>query len=198
MGGGALSNWGAHALDWCFYLFGPELTLSQARLFQALNPGDAEDSFLLFVESDQTLIEIEYLNCAAKELPRWHVVGRYGTAVSQGQSFSVRYCDPSRLCPLEADEGMASDGRYGITEDLSWTEETLPLGHWDNCPPFFNQLYEHLIHGAPPPITSHDVLAQLKLMERVRMTPLRKLDPHSLETIRSAGRLSLIANGSLG
>ena len=176
MGGGALANWGSHSLDWCFFLFGSDIRLSQARLLQTLNPGDAEDSFLLSLEAGKTFIEIEYLNCAAKELPRWHVVGQFGSVLSEGKAFKVRYCDPSRLSPLQSDGNGASDGTYGMKEDLAWSEETIPWGHWDNRPSFLKTLYNHLRNGEPAAVTPDEVIAQLRLMEEIRMQPVRLLD----------------------
>jgi predicted dehydrogenase len=175
MGGGAVANWGSHALDWCFYLFGCDIRLSQARLLQTLNSGDAEDSFVLFLEVGSTLIEIEFLNCAAIKLPRWHVVGQFGTALSEGNAFKVRYCDPARLTPLESDPNGASNGTYAIKEDLAWTEETIPWGHWDNRPPFLEMLYGHLVHGQPVAVTPEEVLGQIGLMEEIRKHPIRLL-----------------------
>jgi len=176
MGGGALANWGSHSLDWCFFLFGSDIRLAQARLLQTLNPGDAEDSFLLSLEAGKTFIEIEYLNCAAKELPRWHVVGQFGSVLSEGKGFKVRYCDPTRLSPLQSDSNGASDGTYGMTEDLAWSEETVPWGHWDNRPSFLKTLYNHLRNGEPAAVTPDEVIAQLRLMEEIRKQPVRSLD----------------------
>ena len=176
MGGGALANWGSHALDWCFYLFSSEIRLSQARLLQTLNPGDAEDSFLLSLEAGKSFIEIEYLNCAAKELPRWHVVGQFGSVLSEGKAFKVRYCDPTRMIPLKSNASGASDGRYGITEDLAWSEETIAWGHWDNRPSFFKALCDHLRKGKPAAVTPDEVIAQLTLMEEIRTQQVRMLD----------------------
>ncbi len=176
MGGGALANWGSHALDWCFYLFGSEIRLSQARLLQTLNPGDAEDSFLLSLEVGKTFIEIEFLNCAAKELPRWHVVGQFGSVLSEGRAFKVRYCDPTRMIPLQSDANGASDGTYGVKEDLAWSEETIPWGHWDNRPSFLKALYAHLRNGEPAAVTHDEVIAQLRLMEEIRKQPIQLLD----------------------
>jgi predicted dehydrogenase len=176
MGGGALANWGSHALDWCFYLFGPEIRLCKARLLQTLNAGDAEDSFLLSLEAGNTLIEIEFLNCAAKKLPRWHVVGQFGAVLSEGTEFKVRYCDPTRLIPLTSDANGASDGTYQIKEDLAWSEETIPWGHWDNRPSFLKMLHGHLVNGDPVAVTPDEVIAQLRLMEEIRLQPIRLLE----------------------
>ncbi|GAB4167877.1 MAG: oxidoreductase [Terrimicrobiaceae bacterium] len=168
MGGGALANWGAHAIDWCFHLFGPDLVLDWAFLYQVLNPGDAEDAFLLGLSHGKTSIQIEYLNCAARSLPKWHVVGRCGTVVSDGQKFIVHHCDPTRLTPIETDDSTASDGSYGIKEDLGWTEQILDWEHWDNCPRFLDALHAHIAHGEPAPINPEDVIAQIRLMEEIR------------------------------
>jgi predicted dehydrogenase len=178
MGGGALSNWGAHAIDWCFHLFGSDLTLNWACLYQILNPGDAEDAFLLGLSHGNTCIQIEYLNCAARSLPKWHVVGNHGTAVSDGQQFLIHHCDPTRLTPIESDASTASDGTYGIKEDLGWNERSLDWDHWDNCPRFLDALHAHICEGGPVPIPPHDVIAQLRLMEDIRArAEVRNLKP---------------------
>lgn len=175
MGGGTLANWGAHAIDWCYQLFGPELVLSDARLFRVLNPGDAEDCFLLSLDAGRTRIEVEYMNCAAYELPKWHVVGQYGTAMSENRSFRVRYCDPARFAPIEADRHDASDGTYGIKEDLGWMEKSVPWGDWDNCPLFYRALHGHLTGNGPAPVAPEHVLSQLRLMEAIRARPCHDL-----------------------
>lgn len=174
-GGGALSNWGAHALDWCHCLFGTGLTLSTARMLQVLNPGDAEDCFFLALESGSTHIEIDYLNCAALDLPKWHVVGQYGSVLSKDKIFHVRYCNPARLTPLETEPGCASDGTYGIQEELGWVEETHPWGHWDNCPPYFDILHRHLRGEGPPPVAEDEVMELIRLMEKVRSFPCHSI-----------------------
>lgn len=170
MGGGALANWGAHAIDWCFHLFGTDLALEHACLYQVLNPGDAEDGFFLHLSRRLTTIQIEYLNCAAQALPKWHVVGNYGAAVSSGSTFLIRYCDPARLTPIEADPSAASDGKYGIEEDLGWATREEPWDHWDNCPPFLDALHAHITEGAPAPVRAEEVIAGLRLMEEIRAT----------------------------
>lgn len=168
MGGGALSNWGAHSIDWCFHLFGNHLHLEWAKLFHVLNAGDAEDSFLIELSAGSASIRIEYMNCAAQSLPKWHVVGTLGTAVSGKDHFKVRFCEPSRLSPLLADTASASDGTYGITEDLGWRETVETWDYWDNCPHFLDALYESLSEGAPLPVDSGEVIAELELMENIR------------------------------
>lgn len=168
MGGGALSNWGAHAVDWCFRLFGSDISLLWACLFHVLNPGDAEDGFLLQLKSGRTTIQIEYLNCASIPLPKWHVVGRHGTVRSEGKNFHLRVCDPALLVPIEAEHSCASDGKYGIDENLRWREETIPWEHWDNCPPFLDALHGHMAGTLPAPVPVEHVIAQIRLMEEVR------------------------------
>jgi predicted dehydrogenase len=175
MGGGALANWGAHALDWCVHLFGKALDFRYGRLLQVLNPGNAEDSFQLVFETGHTSIEIEYLNFAARPLPKWHVVGQFGTAVGQNNEFQLRYCDPSRMRPLQVDASHASDGRYGVNEDLGWTETTVPWEDWDNCPAYLDSLHLFLTGDGPNPVPIEEVITELQLMEKIRSLPLNDL-----------------------
>ncbi len=175
-GGGALANWGAHSLDWCIHLFGSELRCTHSSLIQALNPGDAEDSFYLLLETPEgTLIQVEYLNFAACPLPRWHVVGRYGTVISEGEAFRVRFCDPSGLVPLEAEMHEASDGNYSVSEAVAWTERLVPWGHWDNSHPFYDAFLAHLRHDGPVPAGRDEILLQMRLMEQIRSGEVRRV-----------------------
>ena len=97
LGRGALCSWGTHLIDCCFYLFGRNLSLEWARLLHVMNPGDAEDGFMICLSSDKTTIDVEYLNCAARRLPNWQVLGTSGTAVSDKDHFNVKFCEPGRL-----------------------------------------------------------------------------------------------------
>ena len=172
MGGGALANWGAHAIDWCFQLFGKDLALRYGRLWQVLNPGNAEDSFELVLENGQASIEIEYLNFAARPLPKWHVVGQFGTAISHDKEFQVRFCDPALMLPLQVDSSHASDGKYGVNENLGWSESVVPWENWDNCPPYLDALDAYLNGEAPAPVALDEVVAELRLIEEIRKLPL--------------------------
>lgn len=172
MGGGALANWGAHAIDWCFHLFGKNLTFRNGHLWQVLNPGNAEDSFQLILEAGKTLIEIEYLNFVAHPLPKWHVVGQFGTVISQDKGFRVRFCDPKLMKPLVVDSSHSSDGKYGVSENLGWSESIVPWEDWDNCPPYLDALEAHLNRSGPEPVPLEDVMSELRLMEEIRSLPL--------------------------
>lgn len=172
LGGGALANWGAHAIDWCVHLFGKDLVFRHGRLLQVLNPGNAEDSFHLILEHGPTSIEIEYLNFAAQPLPKWHVVGQFGTAISRNKEFQVRFCDPKLMQPLVVDSSHASDGKYGVNENLGWSESIVPWDDWDNCPPYLNALEAHLNGTGPVPVPLDEVVSELRLMEEIRNSPL--------------------------
>jgi len=175
-GGGALSNWGAHVLDWCFFLFGTDIEVVQANLVHALNPGDAEDGFYLLLKcADDSLVSIEYFNCAAAGLPRWHVVGQTGAATCDIKSLKVRHCDPARLVPITADSG-ASDGTYGIKEDLGWNEEESGVEYHDNSTLYYKALARHLKYGKPEPVTEGEVVRLIETIESLQSLPIRKLD----------------------
>lgn len=175
MGGGALANWGAHSLDWCIHLFGTDLRCLHASLMQALNPGDAEDSFYLLLQTGRgILIQVEYLNFAAHPLPRWHVLGRFGSVISDGETFKVRSCDPSMMAPIEAETHEASDGTYSVTDDIQWRERVVPWGHWDNAPPFYESLLAHLQNDEPVPVKPDEILLQMRLIEEIRKTEIRR------------------------
>jgi len=175
MGGGALANWGAHSLDWCIHLFGTDLRCLHASLMQALNPGDAEDSFYLLLETGTgILIQVEYLNFAACPLPRWHVLGRFGTVISEGESFRVRSCDPLMMDPIEAETHAASDGTYSVSEKIDWRERIVPWGHWDNAPPFYECLLSHCQNDGHVPVKREEILLQMRMIGQIRATAIRR------------------------
>ncbi len=175
-GGGALSNWGAHILDWCIYLFGTDLEVVHVGLVHALNPGDAEDGFQLHMRCPEgSMVTVEYFSCAALGLPRWHVVGQTGSAICDSKSLKVRYCDPARLVPIHSDSG-ASDGSYGLKEDLGWDEVVTKVEYRENSIPYYEMLARHLGAGEPEPVTEKEVLWLMKTLEMLRKAPLRTLD----------------------
>ncbi len=174
-GGGALANWGAHSLDWCIHLFGTGLRCVHSSLLQVLNPGDAEDSFYLLLETGTgILIQVEYLNFVACPLPRWHVLGRFGTVVSEGETFRIRSCDPLLMTPIEAETHEASDGTYKVSEELEWRERVVEWGHWDNAPPFYESLLAHFQDNKPVPARPEEILHQMRLIEQIRETEIRR------------------------
>jgi scyllo-inositol 2-dehydrogenase (NADP+) len=175
-GGGALSNWGAHILDWCIYLFGTEIKVVQVQLVHALNPGDTEDGFYLLLKCpDGSLVSVEYFNCVARGLPRWHVIGQTGSAIYDKNKLHVRYCDPTRLIPISAEAG-ASDGTYGVEEDLGWTEKESPVAYRDNSIFFYEALAKHLKYGAPAPVSEPEVVRLMEIIESLRTSPVRQLE----------------------
>lgn len=175
-GGGALSNWGAHILDWCIYLFGPQIEALQVQLVHALNPGDSEDGFYLLLKCpDGSLVSVEYFNCVARGLPRWQVIGQTGTAIYDKDKISVRRCDPACLTPISAHTG-ASDGTYGVKEDLGWVEEEFPAQYRDNSIFFYEELAKHLNQGDPAPVTETEVIRLLEITESLRASPVRELE----------------------
>lgn len=176
LGGGALANWGAHALDWCIYLLGLPMKLDAASLRRVLNPGDAEDTFCLQLTSRGPSISIHYANHVALPLPKWHLAGSHGTAVSEKKSFRVRWCDPAVLPPLEVNRRLRSDGSYAFPDEIEWQEELLPCEYQDNSPPYYEALYAFLRGEGPEPVTRQEVLSGLRLIEEASRGHFREAD----------------------
>lgn len=181
-GGGELRNWGAHMIDWCLHLFGKNLSLSGGDLWRVLSPGDAEDCFHLLFHTDAgARVEVEAMSCVTKPFPRWHVAGRFGTAISTDRrSFLVRYCDPQRLTPLRSRAGSAGP-RYGVQEDLGFVEKEVFWENQDANEEFYKNFESWLRHGTGCVVSREEVLAQLRLMELANRIPVRHLAGESPE-----------------
>lgn len=177
LGGGALRNWGAHMIDWCIHLFGADLRLEHVFLQQTVNPGDAEDAFsLVFTTGPGTPVHVEFLCCAGLAAPKWHVVGRYGSALADGESFRVRWCDPARLTALKA-RTEAAGNSYGMVEDLGFTETRMNWKDWaaDINRSFHDHVYEVVRHGVAPFVTRQEVLCQMRLIDQACSCAIRRL-----------------------
>lgn len=92
----------------------------------------------------------------------------WGVHARRVRGSRVQVCQASRLVPPAACAEPASDGHHGISEDLGWEQRWEPWGWEDTSNSFFDALQQHLCGEAKPPVPEDDVLAPLRLMDRIQ------------------------------
>lgn len=83
---------------------------------------------------------------------------------------------PLRLASEWESHTGASDGTYGLKEDLGWVEEEFPAKYRDNSIYYYNDLAKHLNQGAPAPVTETEVIRLLEITESLQASPVRRLE----------------------
>lgn len=111
--GGYLMNWGAHIIDPPLLLSNKKVAYISAWEYQAINPGDAEDSFCaLFTMDDGTLVQAEHI-FAAEEPPTWFIQGTEGTISVRGNQMTV-----TQKKPRMPDDPTQYAGMHGGDADV--------------------------------------------------------------------------------
>jgi predicted dehydrogenase len=150
-GGGQLNNNGAHLVDQALQLAGGEWSEPFADLRRVASAGDAEDHVkVAFRGKGRVLVEVE-LAMSAYPLPRWFILGKYGSLVGESGRLDWKYYDPAHLPDLEVEEGPAPGRAYGIGETIPWVEESweAPPREGDTRDAFYDRLHASIREGAP-------------------------------------------------
>ena len=163
-GGGFLADWGPHLVEQCLDLTGEWPTIVSCQLRSQLWATEVEDYFnLRLTFPSGLLVTLEGSNNARIPLPRWFLVGRKGTLMSEG--VWGRWTDmhirtdlngtTMDLAPLSA--GPSSGARnYDVGDELS------------AC--FYGDLAEAINTGRPPAITAQRALDVMKILDAARQS----------------------------
>ena len=149
-GGGMLSNYGAHQVDYMLHLAQSKVKESFCVTQRVLSIGDAEDvaHMLIYMEND-ILLQIDISGAAAiPEIP-FAIYGDCGAAEvrvdEKGQQYYyLKYHDPSTLEEKTASESLAAENRAYCRDNFQWVEEEIPLtadlwlDFYKECLPYFN------------------------------------------------------------
>lgn len=171
LGGGELPNTGSHLLDQVLTLVDDVPIELFADLRRVVSAGDAEDHVHLVLKPEVgPTVEVQSSSAVAVPQPDWLISGTTGSVLSQSNSITVRWFDPATLAPLEANEGMAPERRYGTGEQIDWQEETIdvdPPGE-QRTVQYYERLAMTLRDDAELFVTPASVRRQIELMERAR------------------------------
>jgi predicted dehydrogenase len=161
-GGGQMNNNGSHFVDLALTLAGGEWDLALADLRVVASAGDAEDEVkIVFRGKDRVVVDVE-IGISAFSRPRWHLLGKYGSLMGDGQHLDWKYYDPASLAEPTVSEGPATGRKYGSGETLPWVTESVDLIHGDTTQDFYSRLYASVREGAPllvPPAEIRNLVA---------------------------------------
>jgi len=170
-GGGLLNNYGAHCLDELLWLLGADRVRDvHCRVRRVATAGDADDFVKCLLGTERgVLVDLEISQTTALAGPPWEVLGAHGAARwDEGKRhWLVRHYLPAEATPLVAQQGLAAAGRFYAAETLPWREFTVPCPETESYD-YYEALWRHLAHGAPPPVTPADSRRLLTLIERCR------------------------------
>ena len=169
-GGGLLNNNGVHVVDQCVILMESPIVDVFGDLQQILQPGDTEDHLKVVMRGENgRVIDLELTSACAASLPAWTLMGTRGTlTVTEGTT--VMHYVKDDLAPLEAiDRPLAAERKYGVEggDEIEFEEVELeakaPPG-----PSFYDQLYDAIRNGGPPPVDPATARETIRVMSEAR------------------------------
>ena len=169
-GGGLLNNNGVHVVDQCVLLMESPIVEVFGDLQQILQPGDTEDHLKVVMRGEHgRVIDLELTNACAASLPSWTLMGTRGTlTVTEGTA--VLHYVKDDLTPLEAiDRPLAAERKYGVEggDEIEFEKVELEA----KAPPgtsFYNQLYDTIRNGSPPPVDPATARETIRVMSEAR------------------------------
>ena len=169
-GGGLLNNNGVHVVDQCVLLMESPIVDVFGDLQQILQPGDTEDHLKVVMRGEHgRVIDLELTNACATSLPSWTLMGTRGTlTVTEGTA--VLHYVKDDLAPLEAiDRPLAAERKYGVEggDEIEFEKVELEA----KAPPgtsFYDQLYDAIRNGGPPPVDPATACETIRVMSKAR------------------------------
>ncbi len=163
-GGGFLADWGPHLIEQCLDLTGelPETVACQLR--SQLWATEVEDYFYIRLTFPSgLLVTLEGSNNARDPLPRWFVVGKEGTLISEGvwgkwtNMHIKRDIAGMKMEIIPQDTGASSGGgSFDVGDELSAI--------------FYNDLAEAIQNGSTPAITAQRARDVMAVLETARQS----------------------------
>lgn len=169
--GGMLNNYGAHYIDQLMYLSGGSPVADvHCALWAIATRGDADDVVKTWIKTQSgQLLDVEINQASAYTLPGWHICGKYGTAIREGDVFKVKYYDPAQAPPLEVIEGAAPGRSYDNQDRLTWLEREFPITP-DKQRNFYANIYEVLTSGAEPFVRVEESRELMRVLDLCRQS----------------------------
>ena len=110
---------------------------------------------------------MEINQATAWDAPPWHVCGRYGTMVREGNAFKLKYYDPKEAPPIAVVEGAAPGRKYDLGDRLPWKEETVPILPEKQLD-FYQNIHEALTRNGVPHIRIEESRELMRVIELCR------------------------------
>ena len=169
-GGGLLNNNGVHVVDQCVILMESPIVDVFGDLQQILQPGDTEDHLKVVMRGENgRVIDLELTNACAASLPSWTLMGTRGTlTVTEGTA--VLHYVKDDLAPLKAiDRPLAAERKYGVEggDEIEFAKVELEAKASPGTS-FYNQLYDAIRNGGPPPVDPLTARETIRVMSEAR------------------------------
>ncbi len=165
--GGSLNNNGPHLLDHALE-FLPEDSTPEVfcDLQKGLSLGDAEDHVKIVLKTiDAPTIDIELSDVVAFPQDRWLISGTAGGLTGTETELHWKWVDWSQMPTPTIERTPPADRGYN-SEKLTWNEDRWKAGDCSVAGMFYEDLYQALVHGAPPFITLESVRRRIAVLER--------------------------------
>ena len=169
-GGGLLNNNGVHVVDQCVILMESPIVDVFGDLQQILQPGDTEDHLKVVMRGENgRVIDLELTSACAASLPSWTLMGTRGTLTVTGGTAVLHYVKDD-LVPLEAiDRPLAAERKYGVEggDEIEFEKVELEAKAPSSIS-FYDQLYEAIRNGGPPPVDPATARETIRVMSESR------------------------------
>ena len=170
-GGGLLNNNGVHAVDQCVLLMESPIVDVFGDLQQILQPGDTEDHVKVVMRGENgRVIDLELTGACATPLPSWTLMGTRGSLTVGSEGTAVLRYAKDDLQPLEAiDRPLAAGRKYGVEggDEIEFEEVELEAKATPG-PSFYDQLYDAIRHGEPPPVDPTTSRETIRVLSEAR------------------------------
>ena len=170
--GGALYDWGAHAVDWVLSLV-PSRMAQVTGFFHKLLWHDSsnEDQTRAIIRfEDGTVADITCSSIARIGKPLWRVLGTEGAIEDWGEGAIEGYCKEI-IGP--------SAGNFRMVTDDGETDVPYLESDWVT---YYHDMADHLLRGAPAPVSAEDgrrVIAVLETAETSSRTGRSETPPYA-------------------
>lgn len=163
--GGALYDWGAHAVDWVLGLVpSPVVSVTGFAQKRVWMDFDIEDEMRAIIRFENGAVaEVATSNISLVGKPLWTILGTNGAIVDTGEDALRGYCPEYR--PVARSNGSL---RLVTLRDGKREERTVPYDPSDWMT-YYTDMARHLLDGAPVPVSGEDgrrVIAVLEAAKR--------------------------------
>ena len=178
-GGGQLLNWGPHLVDHALQFLECPVKELWSDLAIVASRGDAEDHVkIVFKGENGRVVDVEISGGASLGDPVYAVRGSRGTLMSWDEKrLKLKYLAPGYPeCDTPASPGNPPlEGGFGGQVSPVWVEDDLGVApsNGDQPEKIWKYLYKAIRCGEPYPITMAEAVEVVRVIDRVKKTPIR-------------------------
>ena len=163
-GGGLLYFWGPHAMDWVLALMGQRITgvtgFFQKKVWDHVDISDHAKCVIRFESGSAASVTYSRINAAPR--PLWRILGTEGAIIDTGEGATAGY-EQVISTPPQGSVKLIRVRDRGRNRD---TREVPNLAN--DWPAYWQDLADHLLRGAPVPVSGHDGRRTIAVFEAAR------------------------------